>query len=149
MRTLDFVGCNDHTVKNRVPNKSDALPATLWHVFHPDQADSIRDFLNKEAFEKRAKAKRLITKKSRAVTVYSNDEDDDGDSSSVDKNDLHFDPIHSESVYLTKDSLKKLEDDYGVVPFVFTLYEGEAAMIPAGAPRQVQGKFKISPLTFK
>lgn len=147
MRTLEFVGCNDQN-KQRSANDDEALPATLWHIFHPDHADSIRDFLNKEAFEKRAKAKRLLTKKSRAAAAASSnsqtqDDDEDGEGGSGDKIDLHFDPIHSETVYLTKDLLKKLEDGYGVTPFVFTLYEGEAAMIPAGAPRQVSLILKI------
>jgi len=130
-RTLETVGCIDETTQIRAADGSDSLPGCLWHIFHPSHADAIRDLLNREAAEKRAKAKRMLTKKSRST------DDEEGDSDSGDKNDVNFDPIHEESSYLTSDLLKKLEDDYGITPFVFTLFEGEAVAIPAGAPRQV------------
>lgn len=72
----------------------------------------------------------MLTKKSR-----SGDETDaDAENETFDTN---FDPIHEEGTYLNSDFMKKLADDYGIVPFTFTLFEGEAVIIPAGAPRQV------------
>jgi hypothetical protein len=77
----------------------------------------------------------MLTKKIRAASSSSGD---DGDDSHDDNSDPNFDPIYEEGTYLNSDLLKKLADDYGIVPFTFTLFEGEAVVIPAGAPRQVQ-----------
>jgi lysine-specific demethylase 3 len=138
VRTLEFVGCNE-AEQRRAADGSESLPGCLWHIFHPSHADGIRDLLNREAAEKRAKAKRMLTKKSRAAAANNSSDDvDDADNEDFDPN---FDPIHEEGTYLNGDLLKKLADDYGIVPFVFTLFEGEAVVIPAGAPRQVKLTF--------
>ena len=138
IRTLESVGCNE-AEQRRAADKSDALPGCLWHIFHPSHADGIRDLLNREAAEKRAKAKRMLTKKSRAAAAAANNSSDDTDDNDSDeRSDLNFDAIHEEGTYLNSDLLKKLADDYGITPFVFTLFEGEAVVIPAGAPRQVK-----------
>ena len=127
---METVGCCNESDQRRAHDGSDAVPGCLWHIFHPSHADGIRDLLNREAAEKRAKAKRMLTKKSR-----SGDETDaDAENETFDTN---FDPIHEEGTYLNSDFMKKLADDYGIVPFTFTLFEGEAVIIPAGAPRQV------------
>lgn len=131
---METVGCCNESDQRRAHDGSDALPGCLWHIFHPSHADGIRDLLNREAAEKRAKAKRMLTKKSRAG--------DDHEDSDADDFDQNFDPIYEEGTYLNSDLLRKLSDEYGIVPFTFTLFEGEAVVIPAGAPRQVK-VFKV------
>jgi hypothetical protein len=84
----------------------------------------------------------MLTKKSRATAANADDDMDDPDNE--DRLDPNFDPIHEEGTYLNSDLLKKLADDYGIVPFVFTLFEGEAVVIPAGAPRQVTDRTRLS-----
>ena len=50
-----------------------------------------------------------------------------------------FDPVHEADRFLSQEDLRKLrEEPYSVVPFNIVQFVGEAVMVPAGAPRQVQ-----------
>merc|ERR1712179_215643 len=79
----------------------------LWHVFHPRDADKIRDFMNKVSIEKGHKL------------------------------EPHNDPIHDQSVYLDGNLRGRLFKEYGVVGYPIPQCEGDTIFIPAGAPHQV------------
>ena len=79
----------------------------LWHIYHPRDADKIRDFLNKVSIEKGHKL------------------------------EPHNDPIHDQSVYLDGHLRSRLFKEYGVVGYAIPQCEGDTIFIPAGAPHQV------------
>ncbi|KEH36922.1 transcription factor jumonji (jmjC) domain protein [Medicago truncatula] len=47
-------------------------------------------------------------------------------------------PIHDQCFYLTFEHKKKLDEEFGVVPWTFEQKLGEALFIPAGCPHQVR-----------
>ncbi|WJX21574.1 hypothetical protein P8452_10986 [Trifolium repens] len=47
-------------------------------------------------------------------------------------------PIHDQTIYLTMDHKKKLNEEYGVEPWTFIQKLGDAVFIPAGLPHQVR-----------
>ncbi|KAH7434700.1 hypothetical protein KP509_06G031200 [Ceratopteris richardii] len=49
-----------------------------------------------------------------------------------------FDPIHDQTIYLDEEHKKRLRDEYGVEPWTFQQYIGEAVFIPTGCPHQVR-----------
>ncbi len=102
---MKVLGCDDVAIAKA---KDERLPAAVWTVFHPADADKIRDCLNK-------KAQKPTTDRP-----------------------LNFDPILDGNVNLDTDMIKTLKDDYSVTPFVIAQFQGEAVFIPAGAPRQVR-----------
>ena len=83
------------------------IPGAMWHIFHPRDADKIRDMLNKVALEK---GQRL---------------------------EPNTDPIHDQRVYLDVNLRKRLYEEYGVVGYAYPQCEGDVVFIPAGAPHQV------------
>ena len=84
------------------------LPGALWHIYHPKDADKIRDLLNKVALEE---GHRL---------------------------EPNTDPIHDQRTYLNIKLRQRLYEEYGVVGYAFPQCEGDVVFIPAGAPHQVQ-----------
>jgi hypothetical protein len=107
LRSVDEAGC-DIATKKRVRKKGVVVGA-LWHIFHPRDADRIRDFLNKVSLEKGRKL------------------------------EPHNDPIHDQSVYLDGKLRTRLFKEYGVVGYAIPQCEGDCIYIPAGAPHQVSG----------
>ena len=83
------------------------LPGAMWHLWHPRDADKIRDLLKKVAVEE---GKRL---------------------------EPNTDPIHDQQVYLDIKLRKRLYEEYGVVSYNYAQLEGDIIFIPAGAPHQV------------
>jgi len=106
IRAVDEAGC-DLATRNRVRQKGTVVGA-LWHIFHPRDADKIRDFLNKVSLEKGQKL------------------------------EPHNDPIHDQSVYLDGQLRQRLFDEYAVVGYAYPQCEGDTIFIPAGAPHQVR-----------
>ena len=84
------------------------LPGAMWHIFHPRDADKIRDLLNKVALEK---GQRI---------------------------EPNTDPIHDQKIYLDANLRERLFKEYGVVGYAFPQFEGDTVFIPAGAPHQVR-----------
>ena len=88
-------------------------PGAIWHIFKPDDADKIRDYL--WAYERKR------SKKSEEKLTQS-------------------DRIHDQRFYIDKKMLKELEDptkEFKVKPFTILQFLGDAIFIPAGAPHQV------------
>ena len=83
------------------------IPGAMWHIYHPRDADKIRDLLNKVALEK---GQRL---------------------------EPNTDPIHDQRTYLDLKLRKRLYEEYGVVGYAYPQCEGDVVFIPAGAPHQV------------
>merc|ERR1712123_56870 len=106
LKAVDEAGC-DIATKKRVREKGVNVGA-LWHVFHPRDADKIRDFLNKVSIEKGHEL------------------------------EPHNDPIHDQSVYLDGNLRNRLFEEYGVVGYAYPQCEGDTIFIPAGAPHQVR-----------
>ena len=71
------------------------IPGAMWHIFHPRDADKIRDMLNKVALEK---GQRL---------------------------EPNTDPIHDQRVYLDVNLRKRLYEEYGVVGYAYPQCEGD------------------------
>ena len=94
-------------MKNRIRDKEVRIGA-LWHIFHPGDADKIRDFINKLSMEKGHKL------------------------------EPHNDPIHDQSTYLDGHLRNRLFEEYGVEGYAFAQCEGDTVFIPAGAPHQVK-----------
>jgi len=106
LKAVDEAGC-DLATKQRVRQEGVVVGA-LWHIYHPRDADKIRDFLNKVALEKGTKL------------------------------EAHNDPIHDQSVYLECNLRKRLFEEYGVVGYAYPQCQGDTVFIPAGAPHQVR-----------
>uniref|UniRef100_A0A7N0TII3 Uncharacterized protein n=2 Tax=Kalanchoe fedtschenkoi TaxID=63787 RepID=A0A7N0TII3_KALFE len=49
-------------------------------------------------------------------------------------------PIHDQTLYLNERHKKQLKREYGVEPWTFQQFVGEAVFIPAGCPHQVRNK---------
>ena len=132
--------CDDTSCQRVIEAKE--LPGMLWHVFHPSDADKVKDFLNKTVAKER-EAKRLQSKQAksnkrrpgRPTSAFDADSSDDSESETLDKN---FDVIQEESHYLDEEAIETLKKEYAVSPFVIAQFPGEAIMLPAGAPFQVR-----------
>ena len=106
LKAVDEAGC-DIAMKKRVRDQGVRIGA-LWHIFHPGDADKIRDFINKLSMEKGHKL------------------------------EPHNDPIHDQSTYLDGHLRNRLFQEYGVEGYAFAQCEGDTVFIPAGAPHQVK-----------
>ena len=111
LKAVDEAGC-DVATKKRVRERGVVVGA-LWHIFHPRDADKIRDFMNKVAIEKGNKL------------------------------EPHNDPIHDQSVYFDGPLRQRLFEEYGVVGYAYPQCEGDTIFIPAGAPHQVNKKHAV------
>ena len=85
----------------------DVRVGAIWHIFHPRDADKIRDMLNRVALEKGHKL------------------------------EPNTDPIHDQKIYLDEKLRKRLFEEYGVMGYTYPQCEGDTVFIPAGAPHQV------------
>lgn len=85
-------------------------PGALWHLFHPNDANKIREFLDKYNIEVLG---RKNPKKNR-------------------------DPIHDQTNYIDKKMLVMLKQEYDVEVFTILQFVGDAIFIPAGSPHQVR-----------
>eukprot|EP00095_Tigriopus_kingsejongensis_P003194 maker-scaffold91_size383040-snap-gene-2.25 protein:Tk03194 transcript:maker-scaffold91_size383040-snap-gene-2.25-mRNA-1 annotation:"probable domain-containing histone demethylation protein 2c" len=106
LRAVDESDC-DMATRERVRGKG-ALIGAIWHIYHPRDADKIRDMLNKVAIGKRQRI------------------------------EPNTDPIHDQSIYLDGKLRKRLFEEYGVVGYAYPQCEGDTVFIPAGAPHQVR-----------
>ena len=111
LKSTEEADC-DPLYRTRVREVTPEIGA-IWHIFHPRDADKIRDMLNKVALEK---GQRL---------------------------EPQTDPIHDQTVYLDTKLRKRLYEEYGVVGYSIPQCEGDVVFIPAGAPHQVITKLKI------
>ncbi|CAG0895024.1 unnamed protein product [Darwinula stevensoni] len=84
------------------------VPGALWHVYHADDVRKIRDFLARISKEKGEETGR------------------------------NRDPIHDGLTYLDAPLRRRLREEYGVKGYAIAQCLGDAILIPAGAPHQVQ-----------
>lgn len=96
----------DIVTRTRVRDRDPAIGA-IWHIYHPRDADKIRDMLNKVALENGHKL------------------------------EPNTDPIHDQKVYMDSRLRKRLYREYGVIGYAFPQCAGDVVFIPAGAPHQV------------
>lgn len=104
-RAIDEAGC-DIASRRRARDPKE-FPGAVWHIYHSNDADTIRDLLNKVRVE-------------RGETLVPN-----------------HDPIHDQSSYLDEDLRARLYNEYGVQGYAVLQCLGDAIFIPAGAPHQV------------
>lgn len=104
-RVVDEAGCD--IASRRRAREPKELPGAVWHIYHAQDADSIRDLLNKVSAE-------------RGEPLEPN-----------------HDPIHDQSSYLDADLRTRLFNEYGVQGYAVLQCLGDAIFIPAGAPHQV------------
>jgi lysine-specific demethylase 3 len=105
LKSCDLAGTDILTAKKL--REDGKIPGAMWHIYHPRDADKIRDMLNKVSLEN---GQRL---------------------------EPNTDPIHDQRVYLDTKLRKRLYEEYGVVGYAFPQCEGDVVFIPAGAPHQV------------
>ncbi|XP_074643644.1 uncharacterized protein LOC141900577 isoform X2 [Tubulanus polymorphus] len=106
LKAIDEAGC-DIITKRRVREVHER-PGALWHVYDAQDADKIRDLLNKVA-------------KENGETV-----------------EPDHDPIHDQSWYLDLTLRDRLYKEYSVTGYTIIQCWGDAVFIPAGAPHQVR-----------
>ena len=106
LKTVDESDC-DVLTRERV-RKDNVLVGAIWHIFHPRDADKIRDMLNRVALERGQKL------------------------------EPNTDPIHDQKIYLDVKLRKRLYEEYGVVGYAYPQCAGDTVFIPAGAPHQVR-----------
>jgi len=106
LKSTEEADC-DPLYRTRVREVTPEIGA-IWHIFHPRDADKIRDMLNKVALEKG----QIL--------------------------EPQTDPIHDQTVYLDTKLRKRLYEEYGVVGYSIPQCEGDVVFIPAGAPHQVR-----------
>lgn len=102
---IEESGC-DSLTKKRVYLDHE-IPGALWHIYHADEADSIRDLLHKIDVEQGVLMEECT------------------------------DPIHDQTHYLDKYHRERLFKEYGVKGYTIIQCAGDAVFIPAGAPHQV------------
>ncbi|KAL5022479.1 hypothetical protein ScPMuIL_001634 [Solemya velum] len=106
IKSIDDAGC-DIITKRRI-REIHEIPGALWHIYDAQDADKMRDFLNKVA-------------KERGEVI-----------------EPHHDPIHDQSWYLDEELRNRLYKEYGVLGYTIVQCLGDAMFIPAGAPHQVR-----------
>eukprot|EP00250_Pteridium_aquilinum_P011579 c20166_g1_i3 orf=378-4919(+) len=84
----------------------------LWDIFRRQDVPKLREYLNRHWREFRHINEENLTH----VT----------------------DPIHDQTIFLNEEHKKKLKEEYGVEPWTFEQFTGEAVFIPAGCPHQVR-----------
>jgi lysine-specific demethylase 3 len=140
IKLMESSGC-DPTSCRRVKDAKE-LPGILWHVFHPSDADKIKDLLHKivskEKADKRQQSRQAKTPKKRPGRPTSACDPDSSDESDNEKLDKNFDVIQEESHYLDEEAIETLKKEDGVTPFVIAQCPGEAIMLPAGTPFQMK-----------
>ncbi|CAG2104586.1 unnamed protein product [Medioppia subpectinata] len=89
-------------------DKNGLKVGALWHIWRAEDADKMRQFIRKVAKERHKKS------------------------------DLTSDPIHDQSWYLDEPLRRRLETEYNVKGMAIAQCLGDAILVPAGAPHQVQ-----------
>jgi lysine-specific demethylase 3 len=84
------------------------VPGAIWHIYHANDANKIRDLLNKVAIENN----KMIGE--------------------------NHDPIHDQSNFLDYNLRERLRKEYNVKGYTVVQCLGDAFFIPAGAPHQVR-----------
>ncbi|XP_022254005.1 lysine-specific demethylase 3A-like [Limulus polyphemus] len=106
LNAMEEGGCDEGTLC-RVRD-GDIKPGAIWHIYSDEEADKIRDFLNKVAKDQGEKV------------------------------DSHHDPLLEQNWYLNGMLRKRLYAEYGVEGYTVVQCVGDAIFIPAGSPHQVQ-----------
>lgn len=106
LRSVDESDC-DIIIRQYV-RRPEVKVGAIWHIYHPRDADKIRDLLNRVSLEN---GKRL---------------------------EPNTDPIHDQRIYLDERLRHRLYKEYGVLGYAFPQCEGDTVFIPAGAPHQVR-----------
>lgn len=106
MKLIEASDC-DELSKSRVTENGET-PGALWHIYDAQDADKMRDLLNKVALELGMEL------------------------------EPYHDPIHDQQFYLDRKLRQRLAEEYGVYGYPVLQCEGDAVFIPAGAPHQVQ-----------
>lgn len=106
LKAIDDADC-DIITKRRVREVNE-IPGALWHIYCAEEADKIRDLLNKVGKENGQKI------------------------------EPDHDPIHDQSWYLDAKLRDRLNKEYGVLGYTIVQCLGDAVFIPAGAPHQVR-----------
>uniref|UniRef100_A0AAG5CZ14 [histone H3]-dimethyl-L-lysine(9) demethylase n=1 Tax=Anopheles atroparvus TaxID=41427 RepID=A0AAG5CZ14_ANOAO len=106
LEVIDMEDC-DYLTRQRIRERKE-LPGALWHIYHAQDADRIRELLNKIELE-------------RGGTIKAN-----------------HDPIHDQKWYLDRNMRRRLQQEYGVEGYAIVQCSGDAIFIPAGAPHQVR-----------
>ena len=143
IKVMESTGCDSGSCRRVIDAKE--LPGILWQVFHPSDADKIRDLLSKilaqeklskkrSAKTKKATKKRKGGKPNNEKNTFVESSDDTEDCETVDKN---FDVLQEATHYLDAAAMETLRKEYGVSPFSIAQFPGEAIVLPAGAPFQV------------
>ena len=140
IKLMESSGCDTTSCRRVIDAKE--LPGILWHVFHPSDADKIKDLLNKKVSKEKSVKKQQLrqtktTKKrsGKSTSAFDADSSDESDNEKLDKS---FDVIQEESHYLDEATIETLKKEYGVTPFVIAQFPGEVIMLPAGTPYQVK-----------
>ncbi|XP_050529543.1 uncharacterized protein LOC126899059 isoform X2 [Daktulosphaira vitifoliae] len=105
-RAIDEAGCD--IASRRRAREAKEIPGAVWHIYHADDADAIRDLLNKVSAEEGKPA------------------------------EPNHDPIHDQSSYLDADLRARLYNEYGIEGYAIVQCLGDAVFVPAGAPHQVR-----------
>ena len=130
LRTVDASDCDVH-IKRRVREAGIKVGA-MWHIYHPRDADKIRDLLNKVALEKGQRLEPntdpIHDQVRNVVHIYL---------CTRRLQLIVFCSPPSQSVYLDDILRKRLYEEYGVLGYSFPQCEGDVVFIPAGAPHQV------------
>ncbi|XP_050439133.1 uncharacterized protein LOC126844775 isoform X2 [Adelges cooleyi] len=105
-RAIDEADCD--MASRRRAREPREMPGAVWHIYHADDADAIRDLLNKVSAEKGKPP------------------------------EPNHDPIHDQSSYLDADLRARLYNEYGVEGYAVVQCLGDAIFVPAGAPHQVR-----------
>ena len=104
LKQVDEAGC-DVLTRRRVREKT---VGAIWHIYHPRDADKIRDLINKVLLER-----------------------------GNHKLEANTDPIHDQKIYLNHVLRDRLYREYGVTGYAYPQCAGDTVFIPAGAPHQV------------
>ncbi|VVC45948.1 JmjC domain [Cinara cedri] len=105
-KIIDQSGC-DRESKRRARMHNE-YPGAVWHIYHANDSDAIRDLLNKVSDERGRKLQ------------------------------ANHDPIHDQSSYLDEKLRTRLYHEYGIRGYAVLQCLGDAILIPAGAPHQVR-----------
>lgn len=84
----------------------------LWDIFRRQDVPKLREYLNRHWQEFKH----------------------------INENHLSYvvDPIHDQTIFLNEEHKKKLKEEFGIEPWTFQQFTGEAVFIPTGCPHQVR-----------